>query len=100
MPGPWHIWFAWHPVRTRSHGWKWLTYVYRRQLWTPQITGHSPDPFWQYAVREAPSLMISACAECASEIWREADRRYPFWFHTGPVTETHEARPFGQEHPS
>lgn len=56
MPAPWHIWFAWHPVRTRSHGWKWLTYVYRRQLWTPQIPGHGPDPFWQYAVREAPGL--------------------------------------------
>lgn len=45
---PWHAWFAWHPVRTRSHGWKWMRTVYRRQRWTPQIPGHGPDPYWEY----------------------------------------------------
>ena len=29
--GPWHIWFAWHPVRTDHHGWRWLRAVERRQ---------------------------------------------------------------------
>lgn len=22
--GPWHLWYAWHPVRTRYHGWMWF----------------------------------------------------------------------------
>lgn len=29
--GPWHRWFAWHPVRTNWHGWRWLTTVERQQ---------------------------------------------------------------------
>ena len=28
--GPWHDWFAWHPVRTLWHGWRWLCTVERR----------------------------------------------------------------------
>lgn len=29
--GPWHEWFAWFPVDTKWHGWKWLTKVERRR---------------------------------------------------------------------
>lgn len=29
--GPWHLWFAWHPVRTDQHGWRWLRTVERQQ---------------------------------------------------------------------
>lgn len=25
--GPWHHWFAWRPVRTEQHGWRWLRTV-------------------------------------------------------------------------
>ena len=28
--GPWHTWFAWHPVKTDWHGWRWLTNIQRR----------------------------------------------------------------------
>ena len=28
--GPWHKWFAWHPVKTDWHGWRWLTTIERR----------------------------------------------------------------------
>lgn len=30
--GPWHRWFAWFPVRTLQHGWRWLRQVERRQV--------------------------------------------------------------------
>lgn len=30
--GPWHPWFAWRPVRTDWHGWKWLVHLERR-MW-------------------------------------------------------------------
>ena len=29
--GPWHLWFAWHPVWTYHHGWRWLRTVERRR---------------------------------------------------------------------
>lgn len=29
--GPWHPWFAWRPVRTLWHGWRWLTRIKRRR---------------------------------------------------------------------
>ena len=25
--GPWHRWFAWRPVLTEQHGWRWLRVV-------------------------------------------------------------------------
>lgn len=30
--GPWHDWYAWRPVRTLWHGWRWLMPV-RRRMW-------------------------------------------------------------------
>lgn len=46
--GPWHNWFAWHPVRTRQHGWRWLQPLERRQA-------HSLRNYWQYRPREGRS---------------------------------------------
>lgn len=46
--GPWHFWYAWHPVRTRYHGWTWFSTVYRRQRWTHLEGGYGPDQYWEY----------------------------------------------------
>ena len=35
--GPWHRWFAWHPVETEQHGWRWFRTVERQK-----ITGPTP----------------------------------------------------------
>lgn len=48
--GPWHDWFAWRPVKTRQHGWRWLTTV-RRALHYPADIPHAPDPYWVYKPR-------------------------------------------------
>ena len=45
--GPWHTWFAWYPVRTNWHGWRWLTTVDRRQASALRDT-------WQYRPKETP----------------------------------------------
>ena len=48
--GPWHAWFAWHPVPTGAHGWKWLRRVQRRR-WTTNPT--YPGPIytgWDYTI--------------------------------------------------
>lgn len=47
---PWHKWFAWHPVRTNYHGWKWLRKVYRRQRWTP-FWAFGVNRYWEYNMR-------------------------------------------------
>lgn len=46
--GPWHLWYAWHPVRTRYHGWTWLTTVYRRQVFVPDYSVGVVDRYWEY----------------------------------------------------
>lgn len=43
--GPWHRWFAWHPVNTFTHGWRWLCVVERRR-WVADVPG-APDG-WDY----------------------------------------------------
>lgn len=55
--GPWHLWFAWFPVDTVTHGWRWLRPVERRLV---QSEGSMPmgDPLpsgtfdraWQYRI--------------------------------------------------
>ena len=45
--GPWHRWFAWYPVRTRQHGWRWLRAVERALHYPPDIPC-APDPYWVY----------------------------------------------------
>lgn len=44
---PWHRWFAWHPVNTQQHGWRWLRTV-ERALHYPLDVPFAPDPYWQY----------------------------------------------------
>lgn len=45
--GPWHYWFAWYPVRTEQHGWRWLRTVERAMHYPPDIPC-APSPFWCY----------------------------------------------------
>lgn len=48
--GPWHKWFAWRPVQTRNHGWRWLRTVERRRHYPdptlPPLIGAQPG--WEY----------------------------------------------------
>lgn len=46
--GPWHRWFAWHPVRTEQHGWRWLRTVERRQLTGPTFSPLESPHLWIY----------------------------------------------------
>lgn len=46
--GPWQRWFAWHPVRTEQHGWRWLRTVERRQLTGPTFTPLESTYLWIY----------------------------------------------------
>ena len=39
--GPWHRWFAWYPVRTRQHGWRWLRTVERALHYPPDNHYHN-----------------------------------------------------------
>jgi hypothetical protein len=46
---PWHLWFAWRPVRTFDGRWVWLRTVRRRLIqkhdYLPQ---GGPDSWWQF----------------------------------------------------
>lgn len=46
--GPWHRWFAWKPVNTWTHGWRWLTVVERRR-WSADVPGCAYG--WDYRIR-------------------------------------------------
>lgn len=50
LHGPWQCWFAWHPVCTRNHGWRWLRIVERRKRYPdpilPPLIGAQPG--WEY----------------------------------------------------
>ena len=46
--GPWQRWFAWHPIRTRKHGWRWLRTVERRQITGPTFTPYEKPHLWEY----------------------------------------------------
>lgn len=48
MTGPWQRWFAWRPIRTRQHGWRWLRNVERRQLTGPTLTPYEKPYLWEY----------------------------------------------------
>lgn len=45
--GPWHRWFAWHPVPTPD-GWRWLCVVERTLYAPPPMVPFDPDPWWIY----------------------------------------------------
>lgn len=46
--GPWERWFAWHPVRTQQHGWRWLRTVERAPHHPGPLYPCAPDPYWVY----------------------------------------------------
>ena len=46
--GPWQRWFAWYPVRTWRHGWRWLRTVERRQLTIPTFSPYGNPHLWVY----------------------------------------------------
>ena len=46
--GPWERWFAWHPVRTERHGWRWLRTVERAPHHPGPLYPCAPDPHWVY----------------------------------------------------
>lgn len=48
--GPWHRWFAWRPVNTVTHGWKWLRPVERRRVQSKMHLTGLIDQCWQYRV--------------------------------------------------
>ena len=52
--GPWHRWFAWHPVYTQDRGWTWLRLVERQRyhLKAHLDEGRGPSAWWFY--RRAP----------------------------------------------
>lgn len=45
---PWHLWYAWHPVRTRHHGWMWFRTVWRQQRWSPESIPGGQFRYWEY----------------------------------------------------
>ena len=45
--GPEHRWFAWRPVETDLHGWRWLRFVWRRKCFL-DIPGAPVGGFWTY----------------------------------------------------
>lgn len=52
--GPWHWWFAWHPVRTFDQRLVWLRWCRRRCMQKHQYLYGGPDFSWQYHIhREA-----------------------------------------------
>ncbi len=44
--GPYHRWFAWHPVNTWNCGWQWLRMVYRRRVQLKDYLPPSAHPWW------------------------------------------------------
>lgn len=49
--GPWHAWFAWYPVETMQHGWKWLQTVEREKRYPDPLIPFAPEPYWVYRPR-------------------------------------------------
>lgn len=47
-------WFAWYPIRTWDHRWRWLCWVERRLLHKkPNLDGPMGTPWWQYRLARA-----------------------------------------------
>ena len=47
MIGSWRRWFAWYPVKTQKHGWRWLCTV-ERAMYAPTYAPYALSPFWVY----------------------------------------------------
>ena len=59
---PWMPWFAWHPVDTLTHGWRWLCWVERQRIMCNtngpiNLIGWS---FWMYRKPVLPTPQESA----------------------------------------
>ena len=50
--GPWHDWFAWYPVDTVTHGWKWLRTVQRQRIQSKWSLPGPVDQCWDYRPKE------------------------------------------------
>lgn len=55
---PWMPWFAWYPVNTLTHGWRWLCWLERQRIMCGtngpiNLIGWS---FWLYRKRCEPVL--------------------------------------------
>lgn len=51
--GPWHDWFAWHPVHTDYYGWRWLRTMRRRRIVSGyRVSGYfvAMGAYWDYAL--------------------------------------------------
>lgn len=48
--GPWHRWFAWRPVDTVTHGWRWFRVVERRRIQSKMYLPGPVDQGWQYRI--------------------------------------------------
>ena len=48
--GPAHRWFAWRPVDTHDHGWKWLRSVWRQRRWVAVDHPRGPVRYWRYTI--------------------------------------------------
>ena len=46
--GAWHKWYAWYPVNTEQHGWRWLKYVARAKHYPAVGLPFAPAPYWCY----------------------------------------------------
>ena len=53
--GPWHVWFAWRPIRTTDGRLMWLRRVLRRRCQMHDYLPGPLDQFWQYAARSPES---------------------------------------------
>lgn len=51
----WHRKFAWLPVDTYDHGWKWLCFVERRRIQKHWYLDGGPLEWWQYRSSKLPS---------------------------------------------
>jgi len=74
--GPWHRRFAWRPVRTRQHGWRWLCTVERALHYPDPLIPFTPYPYWVYRPTPHPKTA------------NKDETRY-----TKPNTTTHKEKP-------
>ena len=54
--GPWHKWFAWHPIQTYDFRWIWLKTVERRGVQKHSSLNGGPNHWFQYRVIEKKAI--------------------------------------------
>ena len=70
---PWHIWFAWRPVRTWDFRWVWLRKVRRRLIQLHWYLYGGPEHWWQYALIAEDEAHAGGGNEEMSEVWTTAN---------------------------